>query len=59
MFHFLGKPLNFEEVSMLVFHKQASKTVLVLEVKYFQCLDLLYASLSLVSKMTIPTMAQP
>lgn len=27
MFHFLGKPLK---ISMLVFHKQASKTVLVL-----------------------------
>lgn len=34
MFHFLDKPLNLEEVSMLVFHKQASKTVLVLEMKF-------------------------
>lgn len=27
MFHFLDKPLNLEEISMLVFYKQASKTV--------------------------------
>lgn len=58
MFQFLGKPLNLEVVSMLVFHKQASKIVLVLAVKCFQCLDLLYA-LSLFFKMTTPTVAQP
>lgn len=35
MFHFLGQPLNLGEVSILVFHKQASKAVLVLEMKCF------------------------
>jgi len=59
MFLFLGRPFNADEVSMLGFDKQASKTVLVLEMKCFQCSVLLYALFSIVSKMTAPTGARP